>query len=73
MGIRGILVTMALSTLATTAAVADVTPFPPAFRTQDFAVNGTVLHVRVGGSGPTVVMLHGYGETGDMWAPLAAV
>ncbi|MDP9628777.1 UNVERIFIED_ORG: pimeloyl-ACP methyl ester carboxylesterase [Ensifer adhaerens] len=22
--------------------------------------------------GPTVVLLHGYGETGDMWAPLAA-
>jgi pimeloyl-ACP methyl ester carboxylesterase len=30
------------------------------------------LYVRVGGSGPAVVLLHGYGETGDMWAPLAA-
>jgi pimeloyl-ACP methyl ester carboxylesterase len=28
--------------------------------------------VRVGGQGPAVVLLHGYGETGDMWAPLAA-
>jgi pimeloyl-ACP methyl ester carboxylesterase len=27
--------------------------------------------VRVGGSGPAVVLLHGFGETGDMWAPLA--
>jgi pimeloyl-ACP methyl ester carboxylesterase len=26
---------------------------------------------RVGGSGPAVVLLHGYGETGDMWEPLA--
>jgi pimeloyl-ACP methyl ester carboxylesterase len=26
----------------------------------------------MGGSGPAVVLLHGYGETGDMWAPLAA-
>ena len=28
--------------------------------------------MRVGGKGPAVVLLHGYGETGDMWAPLAA-
>jgi len=28
--------------------------------------------VRVGGQGPAAVLLHGYGETGDMWAPLAA-
>jgi pimeloyl-ACP methyl ester carboxylesterase len=25
----------------------------------------------VGGTGPAVVLLHGYGETGDMWVPLA--
>ena len=30
------------------------------------------IHVRVGGKGPAVVMLHGFGDTGDMWAPLAA-
>ncbi len=35
--------------------------------------NGTTLYVRVGGSGPAVVLLHGFGDTGDMWAPLAAV
>ena len=29
-------------------------------------------HVRAGGQGPAVVLLHGYGETGDMWAPMAA-
>jgi pimeloyl-ACP methyl ester carboxylesterase len=45
--------------------------FPPEFRTKDIATNGTTIHVRVGGSGPAVVLLHGYGETGDMWAPLA--
>ena len=47
-------------------------PFPPGFQTQDLDTNGTVLHVRVSGDGPTVVLLHGYGETGDMWAPMAA-
>ncbi|NBW10185.1 MAG: alpha/beta fold hydrolase [Caulobacteraceae bacterium] len=46
--------------------------FPASFRTQEIAANGTTLHVRIGGSGPAVVLLHGYGETGDMWAPLAA-
>jgi len=35
--------------------------------------NGTNLYVRVGGHGPAVVLLHGFGDTGDMWAPLAAV
>ncbi len=25
----------------------------------------------MGGKGPAVLLLHGYGETGDMWAPLA--
>jgi pimeloyl-ACP methyl ester carboxylesterase len=47
-------------------------PFPPEFRTQDVQVNGTTLHVRVGGDGPAVMLLHGYGETGDMWASMAA-
>ena len=53
-------------------AFGQVVPFPPAFHEQDIATNGTVMHVRVGGHGPAVVLLHGYGETGDMWAPLAA-
>lgn len=53
-------------------ALADVQPYPATFTTQDIATNGTTLHVRIGGSGPIVVLLHGYGETGDMWAPLAA-
>lgn len=53
-------------------ALADVQPYPASFETQEIATNGTTLHVRIGGSGPTVVLLHGYGETGDMWAPLAA-
>lgn len=49
--------------------------FPAGFRTQEIQTNGTTLHVRVGGTGsggPAAVLLHGYGETGDMWAPLAA-
>jgi pimeloyl-ACP methyl ester carboxylesterase len=49
-----------------------VEPFPPSFHTQEINTNGTTLHVRIGGQGPAVVMLHGFGDTGDMWAPAAA-
>ncbi|MNU90056.1 Haloacetate dehalogenase H-1 [compost metagenome] len=51
---------------------AAVMPFPEAFRIQDIPVDGVTMHVRVGGKGPAVVLLHGFGDTGDMWAPLAA-
>lgn len=49
-----------------------VEPFPAAFKTQTIKTNGTELYVRSGGSGPAVVLLHGFGDTGDMWAPIAA-
>ncbi len=53
--------------------MAAITPFPASFRTQMVPTNGTSLYVRVGGRGPAVVLLHGFGDTGDMWAPLAIV
>ncbi|KRE17396.1 hypothetical protein ASE63_13145 [Bosea sp. Root381] len=53
-------------------AAAQVPAFPNAFKVQEIATNGATIHVRVGGQGPAVVLLHGYGETGDMWAPMAA-
>src|SRR6201995_137319 len=46
--------------------------FPPEFRTREITTNGTSIYVRSGGAGPAVVLLHGYGETGDMGAPMAA-
>ena len=51
---------------------ARVEPFPPGTRYREIVTNGTTLHVRVVGAGPAVVLLHGFGDTGDMWAPLAA-
>jgi pimeloyl-ACP methyl ester carboxylesterase len=54
------------------AASAQVQQFPADFRIQEIQTNGTNLHVRLGGQGPAILLLHGYGETGDMWAPLAA-
>lgn len=48
-------------------------PYPSAFRIEEINTNNTTLHVRIGGQGPAVVMLHGFGDTGDMWEPAAAV
>ena len=47
-------------------------PFPPGMRVEEIETGGATIHTRVGGQGPAVVMLHGFGDTGDMWAPLAA-
>jgi pimeloyl-ACP methyl ester carboxylesterase len=52
--------------------MAGVQPFPTGFNTNEIQTGGATIHVRVGGQGPAVVMLHGFGDTGDMWAPLAA-
>ncbi len=63
----------ALGALAFAApAAAQVPDFPTSFKMQEIATNGVTIHVRVGGQGPAVVLLHGFGETGDMWAPMAA-
>jgi pimeloyl-ACP methyl ester carboxylesterase len=45
--------------------------FPTSFTTKEISTNSVTIHTRVGGSGRAVMLLHGYGETGDMWVPLA--
>ncbi|MUV15259.1 alpha/beta fold hydrolase [Noviluteimonas gilva] len=54
-----------------TAAKAEVRPYSAAFHGSDMAVTGGTQYVRVGGKGPAVLLLHGFGDTGDMWQPLA--
>ena len=46
-------------------------PWPAQFAVRDIAAGDVTLHVRVGGAGPAVVLIHGFGDTGDMWTPLA--
>ena len=46
-------------------------PFPAGMQSHEIETNGAKIHVRVGGHGPAVVMLHGFGTTGDMWGHLA--
>lgn len=64
--------TLALAGLLLATPAFAVESFPVAFKAQTIKTNGTELYVRSGGSGPAVVLLHGFGDTGDMWAPIAA-
>jgi pimeloyl-ACP methyl ester carboxylesterase len=54
-----------------TPASAKVEKFPPGMRIDSIVSNGATIYVRVGGKGPAVLLLHGFGDTGDMWAPAA--
>ncbi len=72
-GITGIaLLVAAIALVGARPAAAEVKPFPARFRTQEIRTDGATIYVRVGGKGPAVVLLHGFGDTGDMWAPVAA-
>jgi pimeloyl-ACP methyl ester carboxylesterase len=45
---------------------------PPTFQASTVtSPEGASIFVRSGGSGPAIVLLHGYAETSDSWAPLA--
>ncbi|WP_200960616.1 alpha/beta fold hydrolase [Rhizobacter sp. Root16D2] len=57
---------------ASASAQSQALKYPATFSTREVTTNGATIHVRSGGKGPAVVLLHGYGETGDMWVPLAA-
>lgn len=70
-------VAAAASAAAVAAAIAlpshaAVQPFPAAFQARTVQTDGAVLHVVTGGHGPAVVLLHGFGDTGAMWSPLAS-
>jgi len=66
------LASLTLMAVPTSASAQAALTFPATFSTRDVTTNGATIHVRSGGKGPAVVLLHGYGETGDMWVPLAA-
>jgi len=69
---RNLVAAALLGLFLSASALAAVQPYPASFGTMNIPTNGTQIYVRVGGAGPAVVLLHGFGETGDMWAPLAA-
>jgi pimeloyl-ACP methyl ester carboxylesterase len=61
----------AAALLAATPARAEPMPWPASVRAEQMPVSDGTQYVRVGGSGPAVMLLHGFGDTGDMWVPLA--
>lgn len=67
------LLAVALAAVIAPSAQADVKPFPSTFHGEQMKVTGGTQYVRVGGKGTAVVLLHGFGDTGDMWEPLAAI
>jgi pimeloyl-ACP methyl ester carboxylesterase len=45
---------------------------PASFKALTIATpEGAEIYVRSGGAGPVVLLIHGFGDTGDMWGPLA--
>jgi pimeloyl-ACP methyl ester carboxylesterase len=48
-----------------------VQPFSSKFTGSLVDTGGASQYVRTGGSGQAVLLLHGFGDTGDMWQPLA--
>ena len=55
----------------TPTAHARIGVWPDTFRGRQMPVSGFTQYVRVGGQGPAVLLLHGFGDTGDMWILLA--
>ena len=51
-------------------AIAQTTPAPLAITARDALVNGIKLHYLTAGSGPAVILLHGYAQTSRMWRPI---
>ena len=41
------------------------------FNLQEMPVTDGTQYVRAGGKGPAILLLHGFGDTGDMWISLA--
>ena len=50
---------------------AHAADFGPGFMVHSVAVDGGTISVTMGGSGPAVLLIHGYAETSRMWKPLA--
>jgi pimeloyl-ACP methyl ester carboxylesterase len=71
MRVSKLFIGLVLCLAAAPAANARIEQFPSEMRVQRVKTDGATIYVRAGGKGPAVVMLHGFADTGDMWAPLA--
>ena len=63
----------ALAAATANARPTEIPPFAPGFASHTVQAGGRTIYYRIGGSGPAVLLLHGYGDTGQMWSALAPV
>src|SRR5437870_5057054 len=50
--------------------VAPAERLPEGVTEKSADVNGVRINYKIGGSGPVIVLLHGYAQTSHMWLPL---
>ncbi len=43
------------------------------FASRDATIGGSTIHYTTGGSGPAVILLHGFAETSRMWNPILPI
>src|SRR6201993_3546222 len=74
MEISMILRFLAVALFAVTTVSSQTPPsLPSSFQQRTIhSLEGADIFVRWGGSGPVVLLIHGYAENSDSWAPLAA-
>ncbi len=66
-------VMLAISILVSTFCNAEHPSLPPSFQSKTIhSPAGSDIYVRWGGTGKVVILIHGYAENSDSWAPLAA-
>jgi pimeloyl-ACP methyl ester carboxylesterase len=68
------LVICALTSVAVAATPANAYPtgFGAGFVTHAVPIDGSTVSMTIGGSGPVILLLHGYAEDSRMWRPFAA-
>ena len=62
---------MVVSSLAMTAVAIAQPSLPAELKSRTITTaDGAQIYVRSGGSGPVVLLIHGFGDTGEMWGPV---
>lgn len=73
MKLHRLILSAVLGTVFSLSAAAKEPSLPANFKVSTIqTADGTKMYVRSGGTGPAVVLIHGFGDTGEMWGPLAA-
>jgi len=69
--IKRLLPIFVISLMTSAAAIAQPS-LPSELKEQTIATpDGAKIYVRSGGSGPAVLLIHGFGDAGEMWGPVA--